>query len=82
MGQAMFQAIRKYESHTLVVAGKWLKYLMRFYEIQTIKPIKPLSPEQARVAALKKNIASAKQRLRSEKGRQLIKPIKSVGSAS
>ena len=54
---------------------------MRFYEIQTIKPIKPLSPEQARVAALKKNIASAKQRLRSEKGRQLIKPIKSVGSA-
>ena len=54
---------------------------MRFYEFKTIKPIKPLSPEQARVAALKKNVASAKQRLRTENGRQLIKPIKSVGSA-
>ena len=55
---------------------------MRFYEFKTIKPIKPLSPEQARVTALKKNVASAKQRLRTEKGRQLIKPIKSVGSAA
>jgi len=54
---------------------------MRFYEFKTINPIKPLSPERARVAALKKNVASAKQRLRTEKGRQLIKPIKSVGSA-
>ena len=59
----------------------WLKYVMRFYEFKTIKPIKSLSPERARVAALKKNVTSAKQRLRSEKGRQLIKPIKSVGSA-
>jgi len=62
--------------------GEWLKYLMRFYEFKTIKPIKPLSPEQARVAALKKNVASAKQRLRTEKVKQLIKPIKSVGSAA
>jgi len=62
--------------------GKWLKYLMRFYEFKTIKPIKPLSPEQARVAALKKNVTAAKQRLRTEKGKQLIKPIGSVGSAA
>ena len=54
---------------------------MRFYEIQTIKPIKPLSPEQARIKSLKKNVSSAKQRLRTEKGKQLIKPIGSVGSA-
>ena len=53
---------------------------MRFYEFKTIQPIKPLSPERARVVALKKNLAAAKQRLRTEKGRQLIKPIKSVGS--
>lgn len=55
---------------------------MRFYEFKTIKPIKPLSPERARVAVLKKSVIAAKQRLRTEKGRQLIKPIKSVGSAS
>ena len=55
---------------------------MRFYEFKTIKPIKPLSPERARVATLKKNVASAKQQLRTEKGKQLTKPIKSVGSAA
>ena len=54
---------------------------MRFYEIKTIAPVKPLSPEQARIAALKKNVATAKLRLRTEKGKQLIQPIKSVGSA-
>jgi hypothetical protein len=55
--------------------------MMRFYEIKTIKPIKPLSPEKARLRSLKQNVDSAKQRLRSEKGKQLIKPIQSAGSA-
>ncbi|WP_281970413.1 MULTISPECIES: hypothetical protein [unclassified Polynucleobacter] len=54
---------------------------MRFYEIKTIKPIKPLSPAQARVASLKRNVDSAKQRLKLEKDRQhhqqAIKPISS-----
>ena len=44
---------------------------MRFYEFKNIKPIKPLSPEQARVSALKKNVASAKQQLRTEKGNDI-----------
>jgi hypothetical protein len=59
----------------------WLKYVMRFYEIKNIKPIKPLSPEKARLKSLKQNGDSAKQRLRSEKGKQLMKPIQSAGSA-
>ena len=56
---------------------------MRFYEINTIKPIKvikPLNPQQARLRSLKQNVDSAKQRLRSEKGKQLIKSIQSVSS--
>jgi len=52
---------------------------MRFYEIKTIKPIKPLSLTQARIAALKRNVDSAKQQLKLEKDRQhhqkAIKPI-------
>ena len=56
--------------------------MMRFYEIKTIKSIKPLSPEKARLLSLKQNVDSAKQRLRSEKGKQLIKPIKQMGSTS
>ena len=55
---------------------------MRFYEFQTIKPLKPMNPKQARIASLKQNVDSAKQRLRSEKGKQLIKPIQSVSSKS
>jgi hypothetical protein len=54
---------------------------MRFYEIKTIKSIKPLSPAQARVASLKRNVDSAKQQLKLEKDRQhhqqTIKPISS-----
>jgi len=54
---------------------------MRFYEIKTIKPIKPLSPSQARVDSLRRNVDLAKQQLKLEKDRQYhqqaIKPISS-----
>jgi hypothetical protein len=54
---------------------------MRFYEIKTIKPIKPLSLPQARIASLKRNVDSSKQQLKLEKDRQhhqrAIKPISS-----
>jgi len=54
---------------------------MRFYEIKNIKSIKPLSPPQARMASLKRNVDSAKQQLKLEKDRQhhqqAIKPISS-----
>ena len=44
---------------------------MRVAEIiQTQKPIKPLSPEQARVKALKQGVARQKVQLAAEKERQ------------
>ncbi len=48
---------------------------MRFYEFKMIKPIKTLSPEQARIASLKKGVQDAKRRLQAEK-QKVIKPIK------
>jgi hypothetical protein len=48
---------------------------MRFSEIKMIKPIKPLNPEQARIAALKKSVEDAKRRLQLEK-QKVIKPTK------
>ena len=45
---------------------------MRFYEFQTIKPLKPLNPKQARVANLKRNVDIAKQAYKAEKNRQKI----------
>lgn len=54
---------------------------MRIYEIQTIKPVKPLTPQQSRIASLKRNADSAKKQLKLEKDRQqhqqAIKPISS-----
>ena len=62
-------------SRSLVKLSEGLKYLMRFSEIKMIKPIKPLNPEQARIAALKKSVEDAKRRLQLEK-QKVIKPTK------
>ena len=40
---------------------------MRFFEFATIKPTKPLSPAEARVAALKRNVETGKAALKREK---------------
>lgn len=42
---------------------------MRFYEF-TIKPIKPLTPQQARISALKQQKERANTQLKAEKDRQ------------
>ena len=42
---------------------------MRFYEI-AIKPIKPLKPEQARIAQLKGNVDRSREQLAKERERQ------------
>ncbi len=41
--------------------------LMRFYEISVIKPKKPLTPAQARITALKKQVDAAQQSLKRER---------------
>lgn len=43
---------------------------MRFYEITTIKPIKPLTPAQARINTLKQNVQRDKVQLDAERERQ------------
>lgn len=43
---------------------------MRFYEFSTIKPIKPMSPEQYAIAAKKRQVDQAKDALRREKDAQ------------
>ena len=45
---------------------------MRLKEIATIKPIKPLNPKQARIAALKKQKDNASAALKAERDRQTI----------
>jgi hypothetical protein len=48
---------------------------MRFFEFSTHKPIKPkkpLNPQQARVASLKRNVDTAKKAYKAEKNRQKI----------
>ena len=45
---------------------------MRLKEIATIKPIKPLNPQQARIAALKKQKDNASAALKAERNRQTI----------
>ena len=42
---------------------------MRFYEI-AIKPIKPLKPEQARIAQIKANVERSREQLARERDRQ------------
>lgn len=43
---------------------------MRISEITTIKPIKPLTPPQARISALKQQKVNVGKQLKAEKGRQ------------
>ena len=48
---------------------------MRFYEFNstpTIKPTKPLTPQQARVASLKRSADNAKKAYKTEKDRQKV----------
>lgn len=46
------------------------KYIMRLAEIQTIKPIKPLTPAQARLRSLRNNIDNGRKQLQAERDRQ------------
>ncbi len=46
------------------------KYKMRFYEIQSIRPKKPLTPAQARINALKQNVDNTRKQLQAERERQ------------
>jgi capsule polysaccharide export protein KpsE/RkpR len=46
------------------------KYKMRFYEIQSIRPKKPLTPAQARINALKQNVENTRKQLQAERERQ------------
>lgn len=43
---------------------------MKIAEITTVKPIKPLTPDQARIDGLKKQKDAAAQRLKAERDRQ------------
>ncbi len=43
---------------------------MRFYEIKTIKPQKPLTPAQARIKSLKQSVDNSKKKLQAERERQ------------
>ena len=43
---------------------------MRFYEFKTIKPIKPLTPGQSRINALKQQKERASTQLKAERTRQ------------
>ena len=47
---------------------------MRFFEFaEMIKPKKPLTPDQARVAAMKNQVKKTQQAIKAEKARQKIK---------
>jgi hypothetical protein len=51
----------------------WLgrnKYRMRLAEIQPVKPIKPRSPDQQRIASLKATADRAKAAVKAERARQ------------
>lgn len=43
---------------------------MKIAEITAVKPIKPLTPDQARIDSLKKQKDAAAQRLKAERDRQ------------
>lgn len=45
---------------------------MRFYEFNSTPSIKPLNPQQARIANLKRNADNAKKAYKAEKNRQKI----------
>ena len=48
---------------------------MRYYEFaeNTIKPQKPLTPDQARIAAMKNQVKNTQKAIKAEKARQKIK---------
>jgi len=48
---------------------------MRYYEFAetTIKPQKPLTPDQARIQGMKNQVKRAQQNVKAEKARQKIK---------
>lgn len=45
---------------------------MRFYEFKTLKPQKPLNPEQARIKSLKDQAKRAQAAVKAERARQKI----------
>lgn len=45
---------------------------MRFYEFQILKPIKPLTPEKARIKSLKDQAKRAQAAVKAERARQKI----------
>jgi hypothetical protein len=45
---------------------------MRFYEFKMIKPIKPLTPQQARIASLKKQKENVSKELKVERNKEKI----------
>ena len=49
-----------------------LNIYMRFFEFSNIRPTKPLTPQQARINALKAHVKSAQAQLKSERKRQQI----------
>ena len=48
---------------------------MRYYEFTetTIKPIKPLTPDQARIKSMKDQVKRSQQAVKAERARQKIK---------
>lgn len=48
------------------------KYLMRFFEFNSIKPTGPLSPDQARIKSLKDQAKRAQAAVKAERARQKI----------
>lgn len=57
----------------LVIEALNTKYLMRFFEFNSIKPAGPLSPEQARIKSLKDQAKRAQAAVKAERARQKIK---------
>ena len=49
------------------------KYYMRFNEIANKLPIKPLSPEQARLKSMKDRVKRDQEAVKAERARQKIK---------
>ena len=54
---------------------------MRFFEFSTVKPNKPLTPQQARINALKAHVKTAQAQLKAERKRQQIQQAQQRVSA-
>lgn len=63
-------------NHSLALSGKYTDrtMTMRFFEFNTrpLKPIKPQTPDQARIASLQQQKDRASQALKTERERQKI----------